>query len=85
MGPDGLQKVRELLDGAEFGVDLIDNNPPLIYWLSMAPVALARWTGAPAFVFYYLTVFAALVLCVAQNAKQLALDHPRHNLDKERP
>ena len=33
------------LDGAQFGRDIIDVNPPLILWLSEIPVALARALG----------------------------------------
>ncbi len=33
------------LDGAQFGRDIVDVNPPLILWLSEIPVALARALG----------------------------------------
>src|SRR5262245_40398557 len=33
------------LDGAQFGRDIVDVNPPLILWLSEIPVALSRALG----------------------------------------
>jgi hypothetical protein len=36
----------QLLDGGRFGKDVIDINPPHIYWMSTAPIWLARPIGA---------------------------------------
>lgn len=33
---------RTLLGGGEFGVDVIDPNPPLAWWLAMGPMAFSR-------------------------------------------
>lgn len=46
----------ELLDGAEHSVDIIDTNPPLIYWLTMVVNAAARALGVSALLLYYLGV-----------------------------
>jgi hypothetical protein len=55
-----------MLSGDRLYVDLVDVNPPLIFWLNLAPAWLARALGAsPA------TVFVALVL--ALHAVSLAL------------
>ena len=51
-----------LLDGGVFGVDMVDNNPPLIYWLCAGIVALARLFGAPPLAVYYLAVLASTAL-----------------------
>jgi hypothetical protein len=56
-----------LLDGGSYGVDVIDNNPPLVYWLGAAEAALARALGAPA-----LAVHAVLVLLAAAFAALLS-------------
>lgn len=56
-----------LLDGGSYGVDVIDNNPPLVYWLGAAEAALARALGAPA-----LGVHAVLVLLGAALAALLS-------------
>jgi hypothetical protein len=34
---------RWLLEGRRFGIDVIDPNPPLIWWLSLPSAALAKW------------------------------------------
>ncbi len=56
-----------LLEGGVFGVDVVDNNPPLVYWLASAAVALARLLGAPPLAVYGIVAFlfalaAALVV-----------------------
>lgn len=56
-----------LLDGGSYGVDVIDNNPPLVYWLGAAEAALARALGAPP-----LGVHAVLVLLGAALAALLS-------------
>jgi hypothetical protein len=38
---------ERVLDGADYGRDWLDANPPGIFWLSAAPVAIARAVGAP--------------------------------------
>ncbi len=42
-----LQGAQQLLDGGRLGKDIIDNNPPPVWWMSKAPVWLARQIGAP--------------------------------------
>jgi hypothetical protein len=53
-----------LLDGGVFGVDPVDNNPPLIYWLCAGVVALARLIGAPPLAVYHLAVLALVLVSV---------------------
>jgi hypothetical protein len=38
---------QRLLDGAAFGEQVVDVNPPLAWWISAIPVALAGATGLP--------------------------------------
>ena len=37
-----LYTAGEMLDGAALYVDLLDENPPLVFWLTTPAVALAR-------------------------------------------
>ncbi len=48
------------LDGDRLYVDLIDTNPPLILWLNMGVVALARTIGAAPLVAYHAFVFGLI-------------------------
>lgn len=41
-----IEGAGRLLDGSQFGRDVIDMNPPLIWWISAVPVWLARQVGA---------------------------------------
>src|SRR5262245_43430143 len=61
-----------LLDGGHYGVDVIDNNPPLVYWLAAAEVALARAVGAPALAVHALLVVLAAALLAALSRRLLA-------------
>src|SRR5574338_665164 len=38
---------REMMHGARYGVDIIEPNPPLAWYLSMPTTALAEWLGVP--------------------------------------
>lgn len=49
-----------VLDGASFSVEIVDNNPPLIYWLCAGVAALGRALGAPALTTYYAAALAAI-------------------------
>lgn len=62
-----------LLDGGAYGVDVIDNNPPFVYWLGAGVSALARALGAQALGVYALLVLAAAVLA-AWLARRLLAD-----------
>lgn len=55
------------LDGATLYHDVVDTNPPLIVWLSVPPVALARATGllAPALFKAYVVLMAIGSLALA--------------------
>jgi hypothetical protein len=61
-----------LLDGGSFGVDVIDNNPPLVYWLGAAEVALARALGAPALAVHALLVLLGAALAALLSRRLLA-------------
>jgi hypothetical protein len=45
-----------LLDGDRLYVDLVDENPPLIFWLSAVPVAISRLVGPPPILIFNLLV-----------------------------
>jgi hypothetical protein len=54
-----LDSSRRLLHGGEFGVDVVDSNPPLIWWVSAIPMFFAETLGlSPIPVF---RVFVALL------------------------
>ena len=58
---------ERLLDGGEFGRDVIDVNPPLAWWLSTPAVVLSRLGGialGQAFQLYVLTIgLGSLLMC----------------------
>lgn len=47
---------EKLLDGAEYGVEIVELNPPLILWVAGALAALARLLGTPVLLLYNLLV-----------------------------
>jgi hypothetical protein len=53
-----------LLEGKQFGRDIIDSNPPFAWWFSAIPQAIARAAGVSSIlifrVFVTLTIFASL-------------------------
>ncbi|HYC31628.1 MAG TPA: hypothetical protein VEB59_05020 [Gemmatimonadales bacterium] len=51
-----LYAAGRMLDGARLYVDLVEVNPPLIVWLNLIPVGLARATGASPILVYRLLV-----------------------------
>lgn len=42
-----LQGAQRLLAGGRFGVDVVDVNPPLAWWIAMVPATLARVAAVP--------------------------------------
>lgn len=64
-----------VLDGARYGVDVVEVNPPLIVWITMLPVAAARFTGLPEAPLYYLMV-ALLVAGAAAWCTSILRRHP---------
>jgi hypothetical protein len=52
-----LEGAERLLAGGRFGIDVVDVNPPLAWWIAMVPAATARATGMPVGV--VASVFAA--------------------------
>lgn len=65
-----------VLDGARYGVDVVEVNPPLIVWITMLPVAIARVTGLGAAPLYQLMV-ALLVAGTATWSAGIFRRHPR--------
>lgn len=54
-----LQFAQRIADGERLYVDLIDINPPMMFWLDLIPVGLARLTGLPVPSAFIVTVLAA--------------------------
>ena len=59
-----LYAAGRVIDGARLYVDLLEINPPLIVWLNMPVVAVARLLGASEITAYRLAVTALLVASV---------------------
>ena len=59
-----LQSAGRLLDGGRFGTDIVDVNPPLAWWICIAPVWLARQIGTRTDIIatMFTTLMAALSL-----------------------
>ena len=55
-----LYSAGEMQSGATLYRDLIDENPPLVFWLSVPPVALARALGLPPILVFNAAVFLAI-------------------------
>jgi hypothetical protein len=56
----------QLLDGAVYGVDVIELNPPLILWATTGVAAVARLAGAPPVLTYNLLVLLLVLgFCLA--------------------
>lgn len=53
-----------VLDGARLYVDLVEVNPPLVVWLNLPVVALARATGLSEITVYRAAVWAAALLAL---------------------
>lgn len=66
---------REMLNGKQFGLDVIDVNPPLAWWLTMPPVFIAKTLSASPiliFRFYVLVLVGISVFLLQRTNKQLA-------------
>ncbi len=61
-----------LHDGGTLGVDVVDNNPPLVYWLARGAVALARLPGAAPLLVYSLLAFAVALASTLAARRLLA-------------
>jgi hypothetical protein len=61
-----------LLDGGSYGVDIIDNNPPLVYWLGAGETALARALGATPLAVHAVLVLFGAVLAALLSRRLLA-------------
>ncbi len=58
-----IDSAGRLLDGARFGTDIVDMNPPHVFWISAIPVWLARQVGARSDIFA--TVFTAALAALS--------------------
>jgi hypothetical protein len=58
-----LYSTGRLLDGAVFGVDIVEPNPPLIWWISAGPVLVAERFALPVWAVF--RVFALLLLTIS--------------------
>jgi hypothetical protein len=58
-----IEGAGRLIDGGRFGVDIIDINPPHVWWISAVPVWLARQIGVRADI--AATIFTALMAAVS--------------------
>ena len=57
---------REMLEGAKWGVDIIEPNPPLAWYLSMPSTLLAGWLGVPLdWTFKVVVAIAAAISAIA--------------------
>lgn len=62
---------KRLIHGGVFGVDVVDPNPPLAWWMAVIPVELAHFTSmtpefvAVAFTVFLIAVSAALIWRIA--------------------
>ena len=60
---------QRMLEGASFGADVVDVNPPLAWWMSALPAALAQATGLPTGAVFKLVVMAASLVSVLASAR----------------
>lgn len=67
---------ERMLGGARFGKDLVEVNPPLIAWLNMPAVVLAKALGAAPIEVYQAGVALAAGACAGWCAKLLPPGHP---------
>ncbi len=65
-----------LLDGGTFGREIIAANPPLIWWISAIPNAVARLTGLGALVVFRIGVLCLSVLVVIDLYRKLSEKTP---------
>jgi hypothetical protein len=71
-----LVAAERVLGGAEYGRDWLDPNPPGIFWLSAAPVALARALGTPPIAVFDAGVALAILASLAAVHRLLARGWP---------
>ena len=64
-----LHVAERILDGGRYPSDWVDVNPPSVFWLHVAPVALARAVGAPPFLVFGLLVLVAVFATVAASVR----------------
>jgi hypothetical protein len=71
-----VQATKRILQGAVPYTDILENNPPMAFWITMPPVWLAGILGFQAenvFVFYTLIIAAAIVTLVWWQTRNLIL------------
>ena len=67
---------ERMLDGARLYVDVIDENPPLIFWLGVPPVAAAKLFELPPILVFNLSVAALGLLGCAMSYRVLRTAWP---------
>jgi hypothetical protein len=74
-----LYGAQRIVDGSRLYLDLIDLNPPLIFWLNLPPVLVARALHLPDIVVYRLFVLLILmgVLALSQESLRRISDDAR--------
>ena len=58
-----LYTAGEMLDGSELYADILDENPPLVFWLNVPVVGVARGLGLDPLLLFNLAVWLAIVGC----------------------
>lgn len=58
-----LYTAGEMLDGSALYADILDENPPLVFWLSVPVVGVARGLGLDPLLLFNLAVWLAIVGC----------------------
>lgn len=66
-----LHVAGRILDGSRLYLDIIEVNPPLIFWLALPVVQLARWIDIDPLTLWRLTVALALTASVMATARLL--------------
>ncbi len=64
-----LYAAARMLDGATLYVDLVEVNPPLIVWLNVIPVALARASALSPILVYRVLVLMVVLISVLVSAR----------------
>jgi uncharacterized membrane protein len=70
-----IEAAGRLLDGGRFGKDIVDMNPPHVYWFSAIPVWLARQIGARSDI--VATIFIAVMAALSLMAVNRLIAHDR--------
>ena len=72
-----LYLARRVLEGDRLYVELVEINPPLVVWLQLPVVFLARWLGVDPTVVFRVAVFMLIGVCLFLSAQLLRTVTPR--------